>query len=109
MATAPPYDAESSLIGCVVCGYSEGTDVRIFSCDCRLPIHDACIPDWREKGGMCPFCEQVWIVATPMPIRLYKPKINCYNVVLCGIVIAVCMILAALAISLYFYAKRLGA
>jgi hypothetical protein len=107
VATAPPQDAESVLLGCVVCGYTENTDTRIFSCNCHLPIHDVCIPEWREKGGTCPFCEQEWLVATPMPTPFRRQRDNCQNVVCCAFVIIGCIISGAFAISMYFFFQRI--
>jgi hypothetical protein len=109
VATAPPEDAESALMGCVVCGYTESTHIRIFSCNCHLPIHDVCIPEWRDKGGQCPFCEQEWIVATPMQIQRESRYQNnrCKQVSVCACMLIVCVFTAAAAVSFYLYMHNL--
>ncbi len=110
--TAPPYDTESALIGCVVCGYVDDAPIRIFSCNCHLPIHDICISTWREKGGTCPFCEQEWLVVTPalaqplLPLLVRRRRDNCRPVAIGACIAIACIILVATGISAFFYFRR---
>ena len=50
--------------GCVICLNPTSLTMRQFPCGCSLPIHDACIPIWRNgvTRRQCPTCYQVWSV-----------------------------------------------
>ena len=49
----------ASSVLCVHCGSTGGT-VRPFPCGCSLPIHPACVMEWKKADGRCTQCNQVW-------------------------------------------------
>ena len=104
MATAPPFDAESALIGCVVCGYAEGTEPLPFSCGCHLPIHIPCISDWKQDGTICPFCERVWNAPPAQAMR----RDRCHSMGVCAALTILFLIVVAFGVSLFLYFKHLA-
>lgn len=63
--------------GCVICFNPTSLTMRQFPCGCSLPIHDACIPIWRNgvTRRQCPSCQQVWNV---QPILDIQPPLPPY-------------------------------
>ena len=106
MATAPPFDAESALIGCVVCGYAEGTEAQLFSCGCHLPIHTPCISDWKQNGSICPFCEREW--RAPPASLAHHRRDNCNTIGICAALAVLFILVAAFGVSLFLYFKHLA-
>ena len=88
-------------MGCVVCYNPLAAQYRIFPCGCMLPLHDACIPYWKNRCGTCPLCESTWTPHTAMshPLPLFSSSCT----IRCCTAIVLLLVLVIIALILYYF------
>lgn len=95
--TAPP-------MGCVVCYNPLAAQTRTFPCGCWLPLHDACIPLWKNRGGTCPLCQSTWTPIKAMAHPLTTPPLfSATCTIRCCTAIVVLLVLVIVALILYYF------
>jgi len=95
-------------MGCVVCFNPLATHIRIFPCGCQLPLHDACIPFWKNRGGTCPFCQTTWtpLKAMAHPLRTVPRLSTACKLRFCAALVVVLLLTLAVLLLYYFIAIR---
>lgn len=91
-------------MGCVVCYNPLAAQTRTFPCGCWLPLHDACIPFWKNRGGSCPLCQSTWTPVKAMAHPLASPPFfspSCRLRSCTALVIL--LVLVIIALILYYF------
>jgi len=88
-------------MGCVVCYNPLAAQTRTFPCGCWLPLHDACIPYWKNRGGTCPLCQSTWTPLTAMshPLPLFSSPCKLRS----SMAIILLLVLVIIALILYYF------